>query len=179
MDPFDNYLIDIKTQFIKHKGLIENSIHQINEKQFFHQINEESNSIAILVKHLSGNLISRWSKFLTSDGEKPDRNRETEFIIAESDTKENLMNRLEFAWQVVFETFESLTADALGSTIFIRGEPHTVIEAINRGATHCAYHTGQIVYLAKYFSSKDWHSLSIPKGKTNEFNEKMKKNWAK
>ena len=87
MDPLDNYFNEIKTQFIKHKGLIENSIHQINEKQFFHQMDEASNSIAILVKHLSGNLISRWSKFLTSDGEKPDRNRDAEFSIAESDTK--------------------------------------------------------------------------------------------
>ena len=89
------------------------------------------------------------------------------------------MVRLEFAWHVVFETFASLTADDLEKTIFIRGELHTVIEAINRGATHCAYHTGQIVYLAKYFSSKDWLSLSIPKGKSKEFNEKMNKKQTK
>lgn len=178
MDRLQNYLEDIKSQFSKHKELVEKSIQQISEEQFFHKIDEESNSIASIIKHLSGNLASRWSDFLFSDGEKPDRNRDTEFISG-SDSRENLMHKWENAWNVVMVTLEHLTVEDLSKTITIRSEPHTVIEALNRGLTHCAYHTGQIVFLAKHFSGKDWNSLSIPKGKSVEFTNKLKQKWSK
>lgn len=145
---------------------------QIGDDDFFRLPDERSNSIAIIVKHMAGNMRSRWTDFLTSDGEKPDRSRDYEFILVDGDTRENLTNVWENGWKTLFDALNPLKPEDLIGTVLIRNEPHTVIEAINRQLTHYAYHAGQIVYLARHWS-KDWESLSIPKGKSEEFNRMM------
>ena len=124
---------------------------------------------------MAGNMRSRWTDFLTTDGEKPDRNRDQEFIIKPEDTRSHIMRRWEDGWKTVFKAIEPLKPEDLEKTVFIRYEPYSVIGAINRQLTHYAYHIGQIVYLAKHFAKSNWRSLSIPKGKSEEFNLKKKK----
>lgn len=170
--PLSNYLADSIKLFGNYKKLAENAIAQIGDDNFFRLPDERSNSIAIIVKHMAGNMRSRWRDFLTSDGEKPDRNRDYEFILVDEDTRENLMIAWENGWKTLFDALTPLKPDDLSHTVLIRNEPHTVIEAINRQLTHYAYHVGQIVYLARHWS-EDWESLSIPKGKSNEFNRMM------
>lgn len=143
---------------------------QVSDDEFFRAASEEANSIAAITKHLGGNLRSRWTDFLTSDGEKPDRNRDSEFI-AENDTRESLTQIWENGWQALFSAFESLTAEDLGKTVKIRGEDFAVFKAINRSMMHTASHIGQIVLLAKHFRAAEWRTLSIPKNKSAEFNQ--------
>ena len=169
-NPLANYHADALSSFRNYKKLAERAIEQVSDEEFFAAIDEEANSIAVIVKHIAGNLRSRWSDFLTSDGEKPDRNRDTEFELID-DTRESLMKFWEDGWQTLFDAIEPLTPDDFSRTITIRGEPHTVVEAINRQLTHYSYHIGQIVFLAKHFRSSEWKTLSVPKNRSAEFNQ--------
>ena len=165
-----NYKNDAIRSFRSYKRLAERALEQVSDEEFFLRIDEESNSLALIVKHIAGNQRSRWTNFLTTDGEKPDRHRDTEFELID-DTRESLMAFWEAGWTTLFETLESLTADDLEKTITIRGEPHTVVEAINRQLTHYPYHIGQIVFLAKHLRANDWKTLSVPRNRSAEFNK--------
>lgn len=164
-----NYQADAIKSFQNYKKLAERAIEQVTDEEFFALIDAEANSIALIVKHIAGNLHSRWRDFLTADGEKPDRNRDAEFELI-ADTRGSLTEFWETGWQTLFDAIEPLSPDDFSRTITIRGQPHTVIEAINRQLTHYAYHTGQIVLLAKHFKSSDWQTLSVPKNRSAEFN---------
>ncbi len=172
----ENYLEDAVREFRKLKGLADGAVAQVADTRMFSRLDEESNSIALIMKHMAGNMRSRWTDFLTSDGEKLDRDRDSEFVIDEGDTKESLLGRWEAGWRCVFEALAPLTPGDLSITVFIRGEPHSVMQAINRQLTHYAYHVGQIVFLAKHFAAGRWQSLSIPRGKSKEFNVGMQNN---
>ena len=165
-----HYLQDTLLQFRKYKEMGEKAMAQISDDDFFAELSDIDNSLAILVKHMGGNMRSRWRDFLTSDGEKDDRHRDTEFEIYDSDSKESLMLKWQEGWQLCFEAIKPLKPKDLEKTIYIRGEANTVLEAINRQLTHCAYHVGQIVYLARHFRGADWKSLSIPKAESDSFN---------
>lgn len=167
-----DYLADAQEGFRGYKKLAENAIEQITDEEFFRAIDAKSNSIAAIVKHIGGNLRSRWSDFLISDGEKPDRNRDSEFVT-ENDTKESLIQFWESGWQTLFATLETLEPDDLAKTVKIRGENHTVVKAINRAMLHTASHVGQIVLLAKHFRSSDWQTLSVPRNRSQEFNKSL------
>ena len=130
----------------------------------------ESNSAAQIVKHVAGNLRSRWKDFLTTDGEKADRHRDQEFVLSPADTREDLMRRWEDSFQIVFDTIASLTEQDFSRTVTIRGEPHTILQALSRSMLHTAYHVGQILYVGKHLRGAEWTVLSIPKGKSEEFN---------
>lgn len=158
-------------EFQKLQKLAENAVKQISPTQFFHAESETDNSIATIYKHVSGNMISRWTHFKTTDGEKPDRNRDLEFTLLETDTYESLTGNWDKAWKVLFETLRSLGTEDLMLSVQIRGESLSILQAISRQMTHYAYHTGQIVYLAKHLSGSNWNSLSIPVGKSSEFNQ--------
>ncbi|MEO7041803.1 MAG: DUF1572 family protein [Gemmatimonadaceae bacterium] len=170
--------MSVETQFLtvatanfqEIKTSVDRAIAQVNDEQFFAALDAESNSIAVIVKHVAGNLRSRWTDFLNSDGEKADRNRDAEFEISESATRAELMSRWEDGWRLAFEALNSLGPDDLMKTIRIRGEPHTVVKAIIRQLTHAASHGGQIVFLAKHFAGDSWQTLSIPRGGSNAFN---------
>lgn len=174
----ENYHSDALESFRNYKKLAERAINQISDEEFFAVIDAEANSIAVVVKHIAGNLRSRWRDFLTTDGEKPDRYRDTEFELID-DTRESLMEFWESGWQSLFENIKSLTEDDFSKTITIRGEPHSVVEAINRQLTHYSYHVGQIVLLAKHFRSAEWKTLSVPKNRSAEFNQYLADKQAK
>ena len=165
-----NYHSDAVGSFRNYKKIAERAIGQVTDEQFFALIDAEANSIALIVKHIAGNLHSRWTDFLTTDGEKDFRKRDTEFELI-GDTRESLMQFWETGWQTLFDNVEPLTADDFSRTITIRGEPHTVVEALNRQLTHYAFHIGQIVLLAKYFKSAEWNTLSVPKNRSADFNK--------
>jgi hypothetical protein len=167
-----NYLSDAIQSFRNYKKLAERALEQVTDEEFFRQIDEESNSLAIIVKHIAGNLKSRWTDFLTSDGEKDFRNRDSEFI-AEGDTRESLMQFWEEGWNCLFVALEPLKVEDFEKTITIRQQPHTICEAINRQLTHYAYHIGQITFLAKHFRAAEWKTLSVPKNKSAQFNSFM------
>src|SRR5439155_19366537 len=154
-----SYFDDAILQFRKLKDLAEKALAQVGDKDFLRALDPESNSIATVMKHIAGNMRSRWTDFLTSDGEKPDRNRDTEFVISAEDSRENLMARWEAGWRCLFAALELLRADDLDRTVLIRGEPHTVLQAVNRQLTHIAYHVGQIVFRGRHFASGNWKSL--------------------
>ncbi|PYT02004.1 MAG: hypothetical protein DMF63_00785 [Acidobacteria bacterium] len=166
----ENYHADALSSFCNAKKLAERAIEQVSDEEFFATIDEEANSVALIVKHIAGNLRSRWSDFLTNDGEKADRNRDTEFELIE-DTRASLMQFWEEGWQILFSAIEPLTEEDFSKTVTIRGEPHSIIEAINRQLTHYSYHVGQIVFLAKHFRSNEWKTLSIAKNRSAEFNQ--------
>ncbi|HKP72769.1 MAG TPA: DUF1572 family protein [Pyrinomonadaceae bacterium] len=170
-----NYLEDAVAVFRNYKKLGEDAIAQISDEEFFAQIDAEANSVAVVVKHLAGNMRSRWVDFLTADGEKPDRDRDAEFEIAPETTRGEVMRWWEEGWRCVFDAVEPLAPADLERTVTIRNEPHTVVKAINRQLTHYAYHVGQIVLLAKHFKAEGWRSLSIPRGRSQVFNESMRK----
>ncbi|MBC7848851.1 MAG: DUF1572 family protein [Chitinophagaceae bacterium] len=163
-----NYLGSAIKQFQYYKLLAEKTFDQIPEEKLFWQFNTESNSIATIVKHLAGNMTSRWTDFLTTDGEKDWRKRDEEF---ENDitTKTEMLKVWNDGWQVLLNTLTSLTEDDLSRTIHIRNEEHSVAEAINRQLAHYPYHIGQIVFIGKMWAN-EWQSLSIPRGKSNQFN---------
>jgi hypothetical protein len=154
-----------------HKRMADSAMEQLTDEQFFAVPSPESNSIAVIVKHLAGNMGSRFTDFFTSDGEKFDRNRDSEFVIDNS--RADLMHAWEHGWQLVLDTVKSLSPDDLVRTVTIRGEPHSVLKAIHRQVAHYAYHVGQIVFLAKHWKGADWKTLSIPKGQSEQFNAKM------
>ena len=165
-----HYLTDALQTFRDYKTLAERAFAQISDEDFFKTIDPESNSIAVNMKHLAGNMLSRWTDFLTSDGEKPERNRDLEFVMLPKTTKDDMIAYWEQGWKCVFDAVEPLKPEDLMRTITIRGQDHTVIQAINRQLAHYAYHVGQIVYLAKHFKSSEWQSLSVPRNRSAEFN---------
>lgn len=158
----DYYLEVIKENFTSLKSLAEKSFNQLEEKDFFYKPDSESNNIAIIVEHMSGNMISRWTDFLTTDGEKPLRNRDHEFE-EQNKSRLELMQDWEKGWSTLFSTINNLSKKDLLKTVYIRGEKHLVIKAINRQVSHYAYHVGQIVYIAKHLKKIEWQTLSIPK----------------
>ncbi len=168
-----HYLDEVRRQFRGHKRLAEGAISQLRDKELFVALDAESNSIAVIIKHLAGNMRSRFTDFLTTDGEKPDRHRDQEFEMNAGATPAEVMRWWEEGWARVFSAIETLKPEDLMRTVTIRGEPHSVLQALNRQVAHYAYHVGQIVFLAKHFRSTEWKSLSIPRGKSEEFNAQM------
>jgi hypothetical protein len=168
-----HFLAEALASFHGTKSQAERAMEQVGDEDFFRVLDPESNSIALVVKHMAGNMRSRWTDFLTSDGEKPDRDRDTEFESFDEDTRAALMRRWEDGWARVFAAVEPLTEADLLRTVTIRAEPHSVLKAINRQLTHYAHHTGQIVFLAKHFASSEWKTLSVARGHSAAFNEKM------
>lgn len=164
------YLKSIDRQFRYYKSLGEKAMAQLDEKQLFLQPNIDSNSIATIVKHLWGNMLSRWTDFLTTDGEKPWRERDAEFEN-DLDSREMMMQKWEEGWQCLFNALDSITDKDLGMIIYIRNEGHTVLEAINRQLAHYSYHVGQIVYAAKLLKIDGWNSLSIAKNQSADYNK--------
>jgi hypothetical protein len=167
-----SYLRDSLSLFRNYKKLAERAMEQVTDEQLFIALDEEANSIAIVVKHVAGNMRSRWSDFLTTDGEKPDRNRDSEFVDP-PETRAALLAMWDEGWALVFGALEPLTDEDLGRTVTIRGEAHSVMQAINRQVAHYSYHVGQIVLLAKHFASEKWTSLSVPRNRSAEFNRKV------
>ena len=169
MEINDPYLNSVKKQFLYYKMLGEKTMSQLQPEQLFVVVNEDTNSIATIVKHLSGNMLSRWTDFLTTDGEKEWRNRDSEF---ENDlqTKEAVMALWNKGWDCFLNALDSLQPEQLSTIIYIRNEGHTVVEAINRQLAHYPYHIGQIVFYAKQLKTSEWESLSIPKNKSNSYN---------
>lgn len=165
-----HYLDEVRRQFRGYKRLGEGAMSQLKDEELLLTIDPESNSVAILVKHLAGNMRSRFTDFLTTDGEKPNRNRDQEFEITPNTTRAEVMRWWEEGWKRVFSTIASLKPDDLLSTITIRGEPHTVLQAINRQLAHYSAHVAQIIFLAKHLRSREWKTLSIPRGKSQELN---------
>lgn len=167
-----SYVKDSVAIFRQYQRLGERAIAQCPDVQLTAALDDESNSIAILVKHLAGNMRSRWTDFLTSDGEKPDRDRDSEFEAPPA-TRGELVALWDRGWSVLWDALGSLTDDDLTKTITIRGEPHSVMQAINRQVAHYAYHVGQIVFLAKHFAGSTWTSLSVPKKQSAQFNAEV------
>jgi hypothetical protein len=164
-----HYLEEIKRQLRGHKRMAENALGQLEEKDFFVVLDPESNSVAAIVKHIAGNARSRFTDFLTSDGEKPDRFRDQEFEISASATREEIMHWWEQAWLQIFSTLDALRPEDVERIVTIRQEPHTVMQALNRALAHYAQHIGQIVFLAKHLRSDRWKTLSIPRGKSEDY----------
>jgi len=163
------YLESVRKQFAYYKVLGEKAMEQLETEQLFVSLNEDTNSIATIVKHLSGNMLSRWTDFLISDGEKEWRNRDGEFE-ATITSKEELLKVWGEGWNCFLTTLNAITSDQLNTIIYIRNEGHTVVEAINRQLAHYPYHIGQIVFYAKMLKKNEWTSLSIPKNKSNSYN---------
>ena len=168
----NTYLNSIKKRLETYRVLGERTFEQLNDEALFWQYNAESNSIAIIVQHMSGNMLSRFTDMLTSDGEKPWRNRDTEFE-ANITTRQQLLEKWNDGWDCVFRTLDSLTDADLEKTIYIRNEAHNVMDAINRQLAHYPYHVGQIVFIGKMMAGEKWHSLSIAPGQSDVFNATM------
>jgi hypothetical protein len=166
----NDYLESVKKQFEYYKALGDKTFSQVSDEKLFWQYNENSNSIAIIVKHLWGNMLSRWTDFMNSDGEKDWRNREAEFENNIS-TRKELLEKWEEAWNCLFKALNTLKTEDLEKIIYIRNQGHTLAEAINRQLAHYPYHIGQLVYIGKMICDKDWTSLSIPKGNSKAFND--------
>jgi hypothetical protein len=160
------YLVDLVRTFRNYKALGDGALSQVSDADLHTLVDRDANSIAVIVKHLAGNLRSRFTDFLTTDGEKPDRDRDAEFEMAERVSRDDINGWWEEGWAIALASIESLTPEDLERTVTIRGEPFHVVEALNRLATHAAYHVGQIVLLAKHFAGPNWKSLSIPKGQS-------------
>jgi len=186
MNVSEDFLRSANRQFLYYKTLGEKAIDQLEPEQLFVSINDDTNSIATIVKHLHGNMLSRWTDFLTTDGEKEWRNRDGEFDAStelSNQTKEYVLKQWNQGWECLFNTLNSLKTEDLSKTIYIRNEGHTVLEAINRQLAHYPYHVGQMVYNGKILKKSEWTSLSIPKNKSNDYNadkfskEKSKKHF--
>ena len=165
-----NYLDDVLSSLRAYKKLAEKAIAQLRDEEFFVTLDEEGNSVAVVMKHIAGNMFSRWTDFLTSDGEKPNRNRDMEFVIEPHTSKDDVLAYWERGWKSVFDALEPLRPGDFEKKITIRGEEHTIVQAINRQLMHYSYHIGQIVFLAKHFRSAEWRSLSIPRNRSADFN---------
>ena len=170
-----HYLDEVRRQFRGYKRLGEGAMSQLKDEELFATIDPESNSVAILVKHLSGNMRSRFTDLLTTDGEKPNRNRDQEFEITPQTSRAEVMRWWEEGWERVFSTIASLKPNDLLHTVTVRGEPHTVLQAINRQLAHYSAHVAQIIFLAKHLRSSEWKTLSIPRGKSQEFSAMSRK----
>jgi hypothetical protein len=164
-----HYLEEARRQMRGHKRMGEGALAQLRDEDFFVTIDPEANSIAILVKHIAGNMRSRFTDLLTSDGEKPDRFRDREFEISKSTTRAEVMQWWETGWSTLLSALDALQPEDVMRIVKIRNEPHTVLQAINRQIAHYAQHTGQIVFLAKHLRSSEWKTLSIPRGKSEEY----------
>jgi uncharacterized damage-inducible protein DinB len=167
----DSYLRDIVRTYGNYKALGEKALAQTPDAHLHTELDANSNSVAVIVKHVAGNLRSRFSDFLTTDGEKPDRNRDGEFEMLERASREELLRWWELAWTTALESIEALRPEDLDRTVHIRKEPLAVVEALNRSITHTAYHVGQIIYLARHFAGANWKSLSIPKGMSGQITQ--------
>jgi hypothetical protein len=163
------YLADIRLQFARLKSTVEAAIAQVDDAGFFATPDVETNSIAINLKHMSGNLRSRFADFLTTDGEKPDRDRDSEFVIAPADTRSGVMDRWNAGWAELLAALDALGADDVQRTVRIRDEPLTVLQALDRALAHQAYHVGQVVLLARHYSGATWQTLTIPRGASAAF----------
>jgi hypothetical protein len=163
------YLSDLRDQLAKLRATAERAIAQVGDEHFARPLDAEANSIAVIVKHVSGNLRSRCTNFLTSDGEKPDRDRDREFELGADDTRERLLADWGAAWGLLIATVEGLRPEDVQRTVYIRGEAHTVSQALQRNLSHLAYHVGQIVLLAKHWAGGDWRTLTIPRGQSRAF----------
>jgi hypothetical protein len=164
----------IAAEFRNVKKLSDGALAQVDDAGFFAQPDEETNSVAVLVKHMAGNLRSRWTDFLTTDGEKPDRNRDSEFELGLDDNRARLMEAWENGWRIVFETLSNLHDENLTDTVQVRWEQLTVLQALGRQLTHAAYHAGQIVQLARARQGAAWSTLSIRRGESEQYNERMR-----
>ena len=167
-----SYIEDSLALFRQYKKLAEGAMEQLTDQQLCQTLDPESNSVAIIVKHMVGNMRSRWTDFLTSDGEKPNRNRDSEFVEPPSDRK-SLMDAWERGWKLVFAALEPLTDADLGRTVMIRGEAHSVMQAINRQIAHYSSHVGQIIFLSKHLASEHWKTLSVARNRSAEFNRNV------
>lgn len=169
--PASLYLTDVADQFRKLKELGDRALAQVRDEDLFAALDPESNSLAVLIRHMAGNMLSRWTGFLNSDGEKPDRDRDSEFEETAGTTREQLLKRWEEGWRCLFQALAALHEEDLSLTVLIRAEPHSVVKAIDRQLTHYAYHVGQIVFLAKHLASETWQTLSVPRGGSRRFND--------
>ena len=167
-----SYREDSAAVFGYYKKLAERAMEQVADQELFAVLDEEMNSIAIIVKHMAGNMRSRWTDFLSSDGEKPDRNRDSEFVEPPA-TREGVMKMWEDGWSCLLAALEALTDADMSRTVTIRGEAHSVMQAINRQVAHYSYHVGQIVFLARHFAGDQWQTLTVPKNKSTEFNRQV------
>jgi hypothetical protein len=170
MDTAAAYLDEARRSLRGHKRLAEGAISQLSDPELFLQLDPESNSVAVIMKHIAGNMRSRLSDFLTTDGEKSDRHRDLEFEISPATTRAQLMDMWEAGWQIAFGTFAALQPADLERRVTIRGEPYTALQALHRAVAHYAYHAGQIVFLAKHFRGAAWKTLSIARGESEQFN---------
>ena len=169
-----HYLDDTLASFRAYKKLTDKALAQLKDEEYFITLDEEANSVGVIMKHMAGNMLSRWTDFLTTDGEKPDRNRDMEFVIGPQTSKDELLAFWERGWNCLYEALAELQSADFDKQVMIRGEAHTIVQAINRQMTHYAYHIGQIVFLAKHFRSSAWQSLSIPRNRSAGFNEYLK-----
>ncbi|WP_042347186.1 DinB family protein [Bacillus massiliigorillae] len=168
----NEYLRIILGRFQNVKSLGDKAIDQLSEEELHWTLNEESNSISIIIKHVRGNMVSRWTNFLTTDGEKPNRNREQEFVDSKQ-SKEELIESWNYGWNVVLEALQQLTEEDLLKQVYIRGEKYFVLDAIEWQLAHYAYHVGQIVYIGKQVKNEEWECISIPKGKSAQYLQEM------
>jgi len=168
----EHYIENVTAEFRGLKRLADKAAAQVNDEEFFRAIDPESNSVALIMKHMAGNMRSRWTDFLTSDGEKPDRRRDSEFLI-EGEDRRAVEEKWEAGWRRLFDALAQLRPDDLMRDVIIRREPHTVVEAVNRQLTHYGEHTGQIIFLAKHLKSSGWKTLSVPRGQSAAFNKKQ------
>jgi len=169
----EHYLENVLGEFRGLKRLADRAAAQVSDEEFFRALDPESNSIALIMKHMAGNMRSRWTDFLTSDGEKPDRHRDSEFLV-EGEDRRAIEEKWEAGWRSLFDALAPLRGEDLMRKVLIRREPHTVVEAVNRQLTHYGEHVGQIIFLAKHLKSSGWKTLSIPRGQSEAFNKKQK-----
>lgn len=167
------YLAEVRRVFARQQALAERALAQVNDEHFFDAPGPDENSIAIIVKHMGGNMRSRWRDFLATDGEKPDRDRDGEFELR-GESRQAVMERWQQGWQVLFSAIEGLGPDDVLREVRIRGEAHTVLQAIERQVDHYAYHVGQVVQLARHFAGTRWETLSIARGASQQFNEPLR-----
>ena len=168
------FLTDVRKRFESMKTAVERAAAQVSDEQFFQPLEEDGNSIALLMKHMSGNLESRFSDFLASDGEKSTRDRDGEFVREAGDTRETIAAKWERGWSALWGALDSLSVRDLLKTVRIRGEPHTVVQALLRQVAHQSQHAGQVVILARHWAGEGWETLSIPRGKSKEFGARMR-----
>jgi len=168
----EHYLENAVAEFRGLKRLADRAVAQVNDEEFFRAIDPESNSIAVIMKHMAGNMRSRWTDFLTADGEKPDRRRDSEFLI-EGEDRRAVEEKWEAGWRCLFDALAPLRGEDLMRAVVIRREPHTVVEAVNRQLTHYGEHVGQIIFLAKHLKSSEWKTLSVPRSQSEAVNKKM------
>ena len=161
----NEFLKEAAGELRRYKDMAERALAQVSDEDFFRQIDPESNSIAVIIKHLAGNMRSRWTDFLTTDGDKPDRDRDGEFVMEQPDERKTLEDRWNEGWRLTFLGLEALTPADMGKTVRMRGEAQTIVRALTRHIAHLTYHVGQIALLAKHFSGAHWQTLTIPKNR--------------